>query len=178
MNSPLLSDQNTLILCFDRVSMKAFNSLNFSKHSPFVLNIYTHTFLRKLLIKVTKFFELPMDEVLIGPHMFQCINSKGVVVPLPGRWETPPYVINPQCTLHKPTKIWDECFYQGSCHLPCFEVHEHSSELAVPSSSAPSFVDDCTMLAAYVLCILVQVALTWHYCNKFAISTSQCTHLT
>ena len=33
----------------------------------------------------------------------------------------------PSMHTHKPTKMWDEGFYQGSCHSPCFEVHEHSS---------------------------------------------------
>jgi hypothetical protein len=44
-----------LILCFDCVSTNAFNSLNFSKHSPLDFNKYTHTFLEKSSMYVTKY---------------------------------------------------------------------------------------------------------------------------
>ena len=30
---------------------------------------------------------------------------------------------------YKLKKIWKENLFQGSCHLPCFKVHEYSSFL-------------------------------------------------
>src|SRR4051794_16846822 len=65
MNSTPLSDRNTLILCSDCFFASALNSSNFLKHSPFVFNMYNHTFLEKSSIKVTKYIAPPMDMVLM-----------------------------------------------------------------------------------------------------------------
>ncbi len=83
MYSPPLSDRNTLILCFDYVSTSALNSLNFSKHSPLDFNKYTHTFLEKSSMYVTKYFAPPKDVVFMGPHTSECTISKGLVAHIP-----------------------------------------------------------------------------------------------
>ncbi len=83
MYSPPLSDRNTLILCSDCVSTNALNSLNFSKHSPLDFNKYTHTFLEKSTMYVTKYLAPPKDVVLMGPHTSACTISKGLVARIP-----------------------------------------------------------------------------------------------
>lgn len=80
MYSPLLSNWISSILCFDYVSIRVLNSLNFLNTSFLDFNIYTHIFLIKSSMKVIKYLAPLMDMVLIEPHTFECIISKGFVV--------------------------------------------------------------------------------------------------
>ncbi len=83
MYSPPLSDRNTLILYSDCFSTSALNSLNFSKHSPLDFNKYTHIFLEKSSMYVTKYLAPPKDVVLMGSHTSECTISRGLVARIP-----------------------------------------------------------------------------------------------
>ena len=79
---PLL-DLNTLILCSDCLSTKAFHSTNFSNTSLLDFSTYTHTFLEKSSMKVRKYLPPPIDVVLIGPHTSKCTSSNTLVARVP-----------------------------------------------------------------------------------------------
>src|SRR5579875_1305659 len=79
VNSPPLSDLNTLMSCSDCFSTKVFHALNLGSTSLLVLSTYTHTFLVKSSMKVRKYLPPPMDNVFIGPHTSECTSSKGLV---------------------------------------------------------------------------------------------------
>src|SRR6478672_4719178 len=79
VNSPPLSDRNALILCSDCFSTRALNSTNLANTSPLDFNTYTHIFLEKSSIKVTKYKQPPIEMVLNGPQTSECTNSNGLL---------------------------------------------------------------------------------------------------
>ena len=176
MNSPLLFDQNTLILYSDCVSTKALNSLILSIHSYLNFNTYNHTFLKKSSMKVTKYLAPPMDIIFIGLHMSKFTIFNGLVACLPPRTETQHVVVCLQCTLCKTTRMWGKKICQVSCHSPCFRAYEHSSRSNGRGIGTPSPVGHCTKLAASTPSIIVkfyfiQVVFVWHNCNDFAVAS-------
>lgn len=131
-----MSDQNTLILYYDYVSTRTLHFINFSKHSIFVFNMYTHAFLGKSLIKVTKYITLPIDVDLIRLLMHECTISKGLVVHLSHCCIILPYIVYFQCTLHKPSKMWIREFCQGSYNPPYFKMHD-TLHVQIPKPAVP-----------------------------------------
>ena len=80
--SPLLSDRRTLTLWLVWVSTMAFHSSNLFNTWSLDLRMYTHIFLEKSSIKVTKYFAPHCVEVHIQPRCNQLAHRKEVCVQL------------------------------------------------------------------------------------------------
>lgn len=92
MNSPLLSDRNTFILCSNCVSTRILNSLNFSKHFPFVFSVDIHIFLKKISIHMTKHLAPLVNMVLVGHTHPIALSLKDWLYVFPHHWKMMCYV--------------------------------------------------------------------------------------
>ena len=124
MNSPPLSDQNTLIFNLDCFSSNALNSLNLSKHSLLALIGLSQIFLKKSSMKVTKYLHPPMDVVFIGPHTW-ITRPTAPMHELPLHAQMAIVVVCLLCNPHMWMKKDPHAIGVGPCRLPCHEVFSH-----------------------------------------------------
>ncbi len=197
MYSPPLSDRNTLILCSDCVSTSALNSLNFSKHSPLNFNKYTHTFLEKSSMYVTKYLAPPKDVVLMGPHTFECTMSKGLVARIPSSLGNGLQCCFPSMLLSQIHEDVGQGMFPRFIPLTMFRSACTPLTFKWPrrwcqSSNAPSIIEVWATLATctshtlvkvtwYKLLSLSAIAITFHQMPSqctHSCSIALCTHLT